>query len=494
MSTVIRSLQNQVALQDALLKSQAEKSLRSFVQQSWSILEPDTTFVSNWHIDYIAEHLEAVTRGRIRRLLINLPPRSMKSILVSVLWPTWEWIGHPGGRWVFVSYADHLASKHSLDRRTVIQSDWYQARWGDRVQLAEDQNVKNEFQNTRRGVMVATSVGGSITGKGGSRIVVDDPHNPMQAESDAQRDGALSFFRNTLATRLDDKKTGAIVVVMQRLHERDLSALCRDLDFVHVCLPAEAEASTTLIAPISHTSFVRQPGDLLWPAREGRAELDAQKCLLGSDIYAAQYQQRPTPPGGAVLRREWWQFYDDCPRFDEMIQSWDMSYKDSKTSDYVVGLAAGKNGAHIYLVDRRKGQWGFNETCRQVVDFRNRHQQTGPILIEDAANGPAIINALGAKVPGIIPVTPEGGKMARAQAVLPLLEAGNIWLPNPRPHGKLIPERAWVDDFLHQCTMFPTAPNDDDVDAFTQLVARWLQPRKKKITEVVWGPHARGYR
>ena len=224
----------QLHLQDALLKVQAEQSLRRYVEQAWPILEPDVPFLSNWHIDYLAEHLEAVTAGEITRLLINIPPRYMKSILVSVLWPTWEWIHEPSRRWIFASYADSLSSKHSVDRRTVLQSAWYQHRWSDRVQLASDQNVKNEFLNTRRGHMIATSIGGSVTGKGGSRIVVDDPHNPMQAESDAQREAALSYFSRTLSTRLDNKNEDAMVVVMQRLHERDLSALCLDLGFTHV--------------------------------------------------------------------------------------------------------------------------------------------------------------------------------------------------------------------------------------------------------------------
>src|SRR5438046_2316824 len=192
-------------IQDALLTRLAQRSLRAYVEQAWPILEPDTPFLPNWHIDLLIEYLEAVTAGEIRDVLITMPPRSMKSLVVSILWPTWEWIRRPGGRWLFVSYADALASKHSLDRRTIIQSDWYQSRWGDTIRLAADQNVKSEFQNTRRRVMVATSIGGSITGKGGNRIVVDDPHNPVQAESDAQRDAALGYFSRTLSTRLDNK-------------------------------------------------------------------------------------------------------------------------------------------------------------------------------------------------------------------------------------------------------------------------------------------------
>ena len=251
MPTTNEVLIEQVRIQDALLTLRAEASLRAYIEQAWPILEPATPFVPNWHIDLLCEYLEAVTAGDLRFLLITVPPRSMKSLLVSVLWPTWEWIRRPSGRWICTSYADALATKHSVDRRTVIQSDWYQTRWGHRVRLADDQNVKGEFQNTARGVMIATSVGGSITGKGGDRLLVDDLHNPQQAESDAQREHAVTYFRTTLATRLDNKKTGAIVVVMQRLHERDLAALCLDHGYTHVCVPAEAETWSTIVFPRS---------------------------------------------------------------------------------------------------------------------------------------------------------------------------------------------------------------------------------------------------
>jgi hypothetical protein len=426
MSTTNDQLIRQLKLQDAVLKREAEQSLYRYVRQAWSILEPEAPFLSNWHIEYVVEHLEAVTAGQITRLLINLPPRYMKSLLVSVLWPTWEWIHAPQRRWIFASYAEALSCKHSVDRRTILQSPWYQHRWGHRVRLASDQNVKHEFMNTRRGHMIATSIGGSITGKGGSRIVVDDPHNPTQAESDAQREGALAYFSRTLSTRLDNKNDDAIVVVMQRLHERDLAALCLDLGFTHVCLPAEAEVPTRCVYPCSQRVYNRAPGDVLWPAREGPAILAKQKVALGSGAYAGQYQQRPAPAGGFLFRPEWFKWYDELPAVTTWLQSWDMTFKDSPSSDYVVGLQAARLGADIYLIDRRKGQWAFNETCRQVLDLRQRYPRTEAILIEDAANGPAIINVLGRQVPGIIGVTPEGGKYARAQAASPIVEAGNV--------------------------------------------------------------------
>lgn len=474
MATRNDPLIRQLKLQAALLTRHAEQSLRSYVRQAWRILEPETSFLSNWHIDYLVEYLEAVTAGHLTRVLINMPPRYMKSLLVSVLWPTWEWIQAPHRRWVFASYAESLSSKHSVDRRTLLQSRWYQERWGDRVTLASDQNVKHEFLNTRRGHMIATSIGGSITGKGGNRIVVDDPHNPMQAESEAQREAALTYFSRTLATRLDNKNDDAIVVVMQRLHERDLSALCLELGFTHVCLPAEAEVPTRIVFPLSQRVYHRALGDVLWPVREGPRILAQQKVALGSAAYAGQYQQAPAPAGGLLFHRHWFKFYDELPRVESWLQSWDMTFKDSPSSDYVVGLQAARQGADIYLIDRRKGQWAFNETCRHVLELHQLYPQTTTILIEDAANGPAIINVLGRQVPGIIGVTPAGGKCARAQAASPVVEAGNVWLPNPRPHGRLVPERAWVDDFIHECCVFPRGAHDDDVDAFSQLVARCI--------------------
>ncbi len=340
------------------------------------------------------------------------------------------------------------------------------------MQLASDQNVKGEFQNTKRGVMIATSIGGSITGKGGDRIIVDDLHNPQQVESDAQRETALSYFRETLSTRLDNKKKGVMVAVMQRLHERDLAAFCLELGDTHVCLPAEAETRTEIVFPRSGRRYVREPGDLLWPAREGRAELDIQRQLLGSAAYAAQYQQRPVPAGGAIFQREWFQYYDELPPLTRLTQSWDMAFKDQANNDYVVGLVGGCADGKFFVIDRVKGQWSFTETCRRVKMLAQKHPRAGTILIEEAANGPAIIDALKPDLSGVLGVRPDGGKIARAHSVQPLVKAGDVFLPNPLPHGRLIPERTWVDDFLYQLTSFPQGAHDDDVDALMQLLQR----------------------
>lgn len=201
----------------------AGRSLREFARQAWQIIEPSTPFVGGWHIDAIIKHLEAVTAGQIRNLLINVPPRHMKSLLVSVFWVAWEWIRWPERRWLYSSYAASLSIRDSVNCRRLIESPWYQQRWGDSFALTSDQNTKGRFDNNRSGYRLTTSVGGAVTGEGGDRIVCDDPHNVQEAESDSVRKGTLEWFDVVMSTRVNDPKTAAKVVVMQRCHQQDLT-------------------------------------------------------------------------------------------------------------------------------------------------------------------------------------------------------------------------------------------------------------------------------
>jgi predicted phage terminase large subunit-like protein len=479
MKTTRHILKERARATEALLTLQAERSLLAFVKQAWHILEPNTPFLINWHIELICEYLEAITAAEITRLVINLPPRYMKSLLVTVLWPVWEWVRAPHTRWLFASYSETLSTKHSLDRRVVLQAPWFRDRWGDRFRLTSDQNEKSEYRNDRRGVMTATSVGGSATGKGGNRIVVDDPHNPAQAESDRQRQQAIDFFLTTLSTRLDDKRKGAIVVIMQRLHTRDLTAVCLDHGYTSLVIPAEAEYPTSITFPRSGQTMTRDVGDLLWPARESRDDLERQLSVLGSYAYAGQYQQRPSPRGGGLFKRSWWQYYDELPpNMQECAQSWDLAFKGGGEHDFVVGLVAARRGADIYLIDRFKQHASFQETLAAMRQMSKRYPVAHAIFVEDKANGPAIIDTLKRELGGIIAVTPEGGKYARASACEPQVEAGNVYLPNPTaPNGRSIPERAWVHDFVEEMAVFPQGDHDDDVDAFSQLLTRWKHPR-----------------
>lgn len=474
-TSAIAAQRHLLALRDEFLTRAATKSLRAFIEPAWHVLEPGTPFQPNWHIDLIAEYLEAVTAGEITRLVITLPPRYMKSLLVSVLWPTWEWIHAPTTRWVFASHAESLAAKLAVDRRTLLRSRWYQERWGHVVRLASGQNEKLEFHNEQRGIMLATSVGSSLIGKGGNRIVVDDPHHPQQLDSAAQREGTREYVSGIVSTRLDDKRHGAIVVVMQRLHMRDVAALCIDLGYEHLCLPALADARTTIVFPRTQREVIREVGEPLWPSREDAAGLARQRATLGEHAFVAQYQQQPTPRGGLLFKREWWQYYDAPPAaFDEIWQSWDLSFKDQANSDFVVGLVAGRVGANYYLLDQFKGRASFTATCQAIRRMVDRYPATQKVLIEDAANGPAVLDALKATVSGIVGVTPEGGKWARAESVSPIIEAGQVHLPNPvSDTGRRLADHAWVDDFVDTLSAFPNGAHDDDVDALSQLLAQW---------------------
>ena len=220
----------------------ARRSLREFVRQAWHVVEPATPYIPGWHLDAICDHLEAVSRREIRNLLINMPPRHMKSLAVSVFWPCWEWATWPERKWLFSSYAASLSIRDSLKCRRLIESPWYQANWGDRFQLTGDQNAKQRFENNKSGYRLATSVGGTATGEGGDRIVVDDPHNVNEAESDLVRRGVIDWWDQVMSTRLNDPKTGAKVIVMQRVHEADLAGhVLAQGGYEHLCLPAEYE-------------------------------------------------------------------------------------------------------------------------------------------------------------------------------------------------------------------------------------------------------------
>jgi predicted phage terminase large subunit-like protein len=454
-------------------------------------VEPSTPFVPGWHIDAIIEHLEAASRGQIRNLLINVPPRHMKSLLVSVFWPAWEWIRWPERRWLYSSYAASLSIRDSVNCRRLIESRWYQRRWGHVFSLTSDQNTKGRFDNNRTGYRLTTSVGGAVTGEGGDRIVCDDAHNVQEAESDSIRKSTVDWFDIVMSTRVNDPRTAAKVVVMQRCHQQDLSGhLLEQGGWEHLCLPAEYEGPPCATV-IGWADPRTEPGVLLWPERFGRTEIDDLKRSLGSYAAAGQLQQRPSPAGGGVFKRHWFRYWQprgmdlppvvvrlpdgaqqaipaiDAPRYvDERIQSWDCAFKDLETSDYVVGQVWDRLGSVYMLGDQIRGRLDFPATVEAVRELSARWPRTMAKLIEDKANGSAVIQMLAREIPGILPVNPEGGKVARAAAVSPLIEAGNVYLPHPS-------YAPWVTDFIEECAAFPNGAHDDQVDAMTQALLRW---------------------
>ena len=479
------------SLRDDIDRELAARRLGEFVRQAWAVVEPATPFVPGWHIDAIIEHLEAVSRGQIRNLLINVPPRHMKSLLVSVFWPAWECIQRPERRWLYSSYAASLSIRDSIKCRRLIESPWYQERWSGVFALASDQNVKSRFDNSRSGYRLATSVGGAATGEGGDRIVCDDPNNVQEAESDSIRKGTIDWWEVVMSTRVNDPKTAAKVVVMQRRHQRDLSGhLLEQGGWEHLCLPAEYESSRQ-VTSIGFADLRQEHGELLWPERFGIPEIEALKRSLGSYATAGQLQQRPSPAGGGVFKRHWFRYWQprgmnlppvivglpdgtqtsmvaiEAPRHvDEQIQSWDCAFKDLETSDYVVGQAWARRGAAYLLADQIRARMDCPTTVKAVRELSAKWPRTVAKLIEDKANGSAVIQMLGREIPGLLTVNPEGGKMAGAAAVSPLIEAGNIYLPHPA-------WAPWVNDFIEECAAFPNGAHDDQVDAMTQALLRW---------------------
>jgi len=286
----------------------AEDSLGAFVRQGWHILEPPSRpFVGGWHIDAICEHLEAVTAGQILRLLINIPPGAMKSLTCNVFWPAWEWGPRnlPHNRYVGASYSEALTIRDNLRCRRLIESEWYRVKWGDRFELTGDQNSKIKFETDRTGWKIATSVGGLGTGERGDRFVIDDPHNVKDGESEARRASTILWFNEVVPTRLNDPGKSAIVVIMQRVHERDVSGeiLARELGYEHLMLPMEFEPDRACRTRIGFADPRTKEGDLLWPERMPAEIVARDKLVMGDYAVAGQFQQRPSPRGGPVQAR-----------------------------------------------------------------------------------------------------------------------------------------------------------------------------------------------
>lgn len=448
--------------------------LSAFIREAWHVLEPATVYVHGWHIDAISEHLEAISAGQIRNLIINIPPRCMKSLSVCVFWPCWEWTKSPAVRWLFSSYSDRLATRDSLKCRRLIQSPWYQSRWGHVFRLTGDQNEKTRFENNKTGYRLATGVGGSATGEGGDRLIVDDPIKAKDADSEPVRESANIWWDETMSTRGNDPKTVAKVIVMQRLHEDDLTGHVLEKmrtggeQYEHLRLPAEYEPSV-MVTGIGWTDPRTEVDQLLWSERFGQKEIAALKTSLGSHGSAGQLQQRATPRGGGMLKRGWWKFYKVRPeRFDAIVDSWDMTFKDTRSSDYVAGHKWGLVGADAYLLARIHDRMDFPTALQAVRNLSAMPPVAPAKLVEDTANGPAVIAVLHSAIPGLIAVQPMGSKQSRAAAVSPMIEAGNAYLPDP----EIAP---WVEEVIAECASFPMGAHDDDVDAMSQALARlWL--------------------
>jgi predicted phage terminase large subunit-like protein len=422
-------------------------------------------FVPGWHIDCLAEHLQAVARGDIRRLLITIPPRHGKSLITSVFFPSWVWIDRPESRWLCASYAESLAVRDNVRARRIITSAWYQNAWS-RFELSGDQATKQRYENNRGGHRIAVGIGGSATGEGGDFLLVDDAHNVSEVQSDAVRKATLDWYDTVFATRANDPARSARVVIGQKVHEDDLAAhLLQQGGWTHLNLPAQFEGDRRKTV-IGWSDPRTTEGELLWPMRFGETEITEARRTLGAFAFSAQYQQRPAPAEGGIVRKAWWRFYRELPKLDSMILSLDCTFKGTSDADYVVIQCWGAAGANRYLIDQVRRQMNFPETKAAFITMCHKWPEARARVIEAKANGQAIVDSLQAAISGIIPFSPTDSKEARLASVSPQIESGNVFLPDPQLNP-------WVSELIEEFSIFPRGRHDDQIDAAVQALLRF---------------------
>ena len=516
-------------------KRRAEKSLAAFIKQAWEVLEPSNPYVHGWHIDAIAMHLNAVTDGDITRLLVNIPPGHMKSLLVSVLWPAWLWgpRNQPHLRFLCVSHSQNLAIRDSTKMRRLITSDWYQENWGDRVKLTGDQNAKTKFENDRLGFREAVAAG-SITGSRGDIVIIDDPHSVESAASDQMRASTIEWFLEAVPTRLNNPELSSIVVIMQRLHEGDVSGVILDknLGYTHLMLPAEFDPLRKCETEIGFEDPREFAGEVLFPQRFPREVLERDKLVMGPYAYAGQYMQAPAPRGGGIIKREWWGLWDDeeaaaqginsggsYPAMDYIIASIDTAYGEKQENDFSAltvwgvwqrggqkarAILDGKGNRSEVLDDRdtipaamlmhawaKKLPIHGPETTRMPgetdADYRRRAMKDWGLvewIIHTCNQFKVDMLLIEAKASGLS-IAQEIRRLNRNQS-------WGVQEINPGSVDKVArayavqavfaggqvysPDRAWADQVITQFEVFPKGKNDDLVDSSTQAI-KYLKDR-----------------
>ena len=474
----------QVLLDQELCK----RSFAEFAKKAWHVLEPTTPLKWGWALDAICEHLQAIHDGKIRRLLINVPPGMMKSLLTSVMFPSWEWGagGQPSLRYLSTSHKEALAMRDNIKCRRLIQSPWYQERWA--VQLTGDQNSKGKFENTATGFREAMSFT-SLTGSRGDRVILDDPLSADDVYSNAALLAAERSFTEALPTRVNNENS-AIIVIMQRLAENDTSGiiLSRDLGYDKLILPIEFESSRRCFTSIGFADPRKKDGDLLFPERFSRKQVDELKKTMGSFAVAGQFQQRPSPLGGDIIKGAWFKRYTKLPQIRYRIVTVDTALKEKESNDFQVaqcwGLGADGN---LYLIDQMRGRFQAYELRQRVPDFwaKLRADKSSPLrlmYIEDKASGTQLIQDITRTPTMRIPVKPiqrDRSKLQRVMDVQSYIEAGYVYLPTDAP---------FVSDFIAECEAFTandSHPHDDQIDCMCDAISLTLTKTNVSYADVM---------
>lgn len=505
---------------DIIERMESEQNLLDFMTNGWKALEPGMPFVTGWAVQATCEHLQAVTDGEIKRLLINVPPGCTKSMTTSVFWPAYEW--GPRGlnhfRYILAAHEQNLAIRDNVRSRDLMQNEWYQKNWGENVQFKGDVNSKLYFENMATGWRMASSVGSGLTGYRGDRLILDDPHSIKKADSEAFREEVLRWFAETLPTRLNRPSESAIVVIMQRVHERDVSGLilAEELGYEHLMLPMEYEADRCCYSKVM-PKYIEAPtkelviwdnvrkawtpspegkiedarykvdprtedGDLLWPERFSRESVDSLKKALrswgGSYAEAGQLQQRPAPRGGGMFKKSDFQMVDHAPEGGRTVRGWDLAGTDKKANKnaaFTVGLKMRLVEGSIYILDVDRRQVSPSGVEKMI---KTNAQLDGFGIMQDFPQDPGQAGkaqklALGKLLHGFqfCFSTESGSKEDRAQPLAAQAEIQNVYLV----------KGDWNTQFINEASMFPNGQFKDQIDAASRAYYCLLRKRRAII-------------
>lgn len=479
-------------LREQVQAEKARRSLYEFSKQAWHVLEPSTPYSAGWHLEAISEHLEACSRGQIRNLIINIPPRHSKSLLTAVFWNAWAWIHHPESRWLCSSYALSLSIRDSRKCKIVVESDWYQRRWGNIVSLSKDQKGRGRFENTAQGYRLAVSTESSATGEGGDVILVDDAISARDGNSQNRREDTILWWDTTMATRLNDPKTGIKVIVMQRLHQEDLTGHALEIGgYTCLMLPAEYEPQRKCFTDIGWQDPRTVEGELLWPAQMPQRELDKMKRAMGPTAYAAQYQQSPVPGGGAIFKQEWFSYFSQEEKFyalhgrhgDKRVlksECWKMATVDlavskTTTADYtVIATWAVTPDNDLLLLELIRERFDGPEIESAIKNSYYRHWHTF-IVIETTAFQIVMLQGLVQQGVPCQGFSPHKDKVSRA------ISASTFYA-----NGKVYHERfaEYLTDLEKEMLMFPKGAHDDCVDAISMASEACFNPMQANIRDL----------
>lgn len=444
-------------------------------------------FVDGRHIEEICKHLEAVAFGKIKNLVINIPPGCMKSLLVSVFFPVWLWgVVNPATKFMYASFDGQLALRDAVKAKELITSDWFVARWGSNVALYKGNrsDSASEYYTDAMGLRFSTSVGGKATGWHAHIQVVDDPIKPKDTKGGSEATGVKleeckEWWTSTMASRKADPSNFSRIIVQQRVHDADLSGICTlpGSGYVHLRLPMEYDPSNPCVTPVGG-DWRTEPGELLWPERYGPDDVERMRVALGPWDFEAQANQRCLPREGGTFKGALFPTYKELPKERlSWLQSWDMRFIDNKRrGDYVVGTIWAYRGSNFYLVQMFRGRWSFTETIDKMRKATAAFPLATKKLVENKANGPAIADTLKGEIPGIVLVEPMGGKESRASAAAPYFEAGNVHLPDGA---------AWLEEFKLEILGFPRAVHDDIVDSVSQALLRMHSSAGNALVEAM---------